>query len=154
MLVREAGPADAATIADFNAAMAQETEDRPLDPAVVGPGVTALLQDHSKGRYWVAEIGGNMVGQLMVTYEWSDWRNGMIWWIQSVYVHPDWRRRGIFSRLYKHVESLVAAEPTAIGLRLYVEEHNERAQKTYRALGMVTPGYVIMESILAHPNDD
>ena len=152
--VREATRADAPTIAEFNSAIARETEDKTLDAAVVGPGVATLLADPSKGRYWVAESGGQIVGQLMVTYEWSDWRNGTIWWIQSVYVHPDWRRRGIFSTLYRHVESLVAEEPAAVGLRLYVEQQNERAQQTYRALGMVTPGYVVMESILAHPDDD
>ena len=152
--VREAGPADAATIAACNSALAQETENKTLDPAIVGPGVAGLLGDASKGRYWVAESGGEIVGQLMVTYEWSDWRNGTIWWIQSVYVHPDWRRQGIFRTLYRHVESLVEAEPTAVGLRLYVEKQNKRAQQTYRSLGMVTPGYVVMESIRAHPGND
>jgi ribosomal protein S18 acetylase RimI-like enzyme len=152
--VREAVPADAATIAAFNAAMARETEDKSLDPGLVGPGVAALLEDASKGRYWVAESNGEVVGQLMVTYEWSDWRNGNIWWIQSVYVHPDWRRRGVFSTLYRHVESIVAADPAAIGLRLYVEQQNTRAQQTYRALGMIAPGYVVMESIVARPGKD
>ena len=152
--VREAGPEDAAAIAAFNSALAEETEDKTLDPAVVGPGVAALLADVSEGRYWVAESTGEVVGQLMVTYEWSDWRNGTIWWIQSVYVHPDWRRHGIFRTLYQHVESLVAADSAAVGLRLYVEKQNKRAQQTYRALGMITPGYVVMESIRAHPDDD
>ncbi|MBT8105756.1 MAG: GNAT family N-acetyltransferase [Woeseiaceae bacterium] len=152
--VREAAPADAPIIAAFNAAIATETENKTLDPGVVQPGVIALLEDTAKGRYWVAESAGEVVGQLMVTYEWSDWRNGTIWWIQSVYVHPDWRRRGIFSELYRHVESNASADPAVVGLRLYVEKHNTRAQQTYQALGMVTPGYVVMESITATPGID
>lgn len=126
--------------------MAQETEGRPLDPEVIGPGVSRLLSDAGKGRYWLAETNAEVVGQIMVTYEWSDWRNGMLWWIQSVYVHPDHRRKGIFSALYRHVESL-ARENGACGLRLYVEQGNKRAQKTYEALGMLNPNYHVMEAI-------
>jgi GNAT superfamily N-acetyltransferase len=147
--VRDAQRGDAATIADYNTAMARETEGKALDPACVGPGVLALFDDPSRGRYWVAVVDGKIVGQLMVTYEWSDWRNGMIWWIQSVYVHPEWRRKGIFSALYRHVESLASAAPGVIGLRLYVEDNNARAQQTYAALGMVRPGYLVMETPLA-----
>ena len=146
--IREARPDDAATIAAYNAAMAEETEGKTLDPACVGPGVQALFDDPSRGRYWVADVDGVTVGQLMVTYEWSDWRNGMIWWIQSVYVQPERRRQGIFSALYRHVESLASAAPGVIGLRLYVEDNNVRAQQTYQALGMVKPGYLVMESLL------
>jgi len=127
--------------------MAEETEGKTLAPDIIGPGVQALLDDPSKGRYWVAKAGDKVIGQLMVTYEWSDWRNGTIWWIQSVYVHPDWRRKGVFSALYRHVESLAAAEPGVIGLRLYVEENNKRAQQTYKALGMRKPSYLVMESL-------
>ena len=147
--IREAQPGDAATIADYNAAMARETEGKALDPACVGPGVQALFDDPSRGRYWVGEADGQIVGQLMVTYEWSDWRNGMIWWIQSVYVHPEWRRKGVFTALYRHVELLASDAPGVIGLRLYVEDNNVRAQQTYAALGMVKPGYLVMESLLA-----
>ncbi len=150
--IREARRRDATAIADYNRAMALETEGKTLDPRVVGAGVEALLADAGKGRYWVADSGDQIVGQLMVTYEWSDWRNATIWWIQSVYVHPEWRRRGVFSALYRHVESLVAAMPGAIGLRLYVESGNSRAQQTYEALGMVKPNYLVMESML--PNSD
>ena len=146
--IREARPDDAATIAAYNAAMAEETEGKTLDPACVGPGVQALFDDPSRGRYWVAHVDGVTVGQLMVTYEWSDWRNGMIWWIQSVYVQPERRRQGIFRALYRHVESLASAAPGVIGLRLYVEDNNVRAQQTYQALGMVKPGYLVMESLL------
>lgn len=146
--IRNAVPADGATIAEYNSRMAEETDGRALDQDIIGPGVAALLADASKGRYWIAESGGQVVGQLMVTYEWSDWRNGTLWWIQSVYVHPDFRRKGVFSALYRHVESLAVAEPEVFGLRLYVEHNNERAQRTYEALGMVKPSYIVMESIL------
>ena len=104
--IRDAVPDDGATIADYNARMAEETEDKRLDPQVIGPGVAAVLEDATKGRYWVAIIDGEIAGQLMVSYEWSDWRNGTIWWIQSVYVATPFRRQGVFSALYKHVESL------------------------------------------------
>ena len=145
--VREAHRGDATTIARYNAAMAEETEGKALDPGQVGPGVDALFDNPSLGQYWVAEDGGQVIGQVMVTYEWSDWRNGMIWWIQSVYVCPESRRRGVFTELYRHVESLAAAAPGVIGLRLYVENNNVRAQQTYAALGMVKPGYLVMETL-------
>ncbi len=145
--LREGRRDDAETIAAYNTAMAAETEGKSLDPGVIGPGVRNLLEDASKGRYWVAESDGQVIGQLMVTYEWSDWRNGTIWWIQSVFVHPDWRRKGVFSALYRHVESQANDTPQVIGLRLYVEENNKRAQQTYAALGMDRPGYVVMEAL-------
>jgi len=147
--IRAAEQADGDIIATFNIHMALETEGKELPDDIIGPGVKALLKDRAKGRYWVAEVDGRAIGQLMVTYEWSDWRNGIIWWIQSVYVHPDWRRKGVFRALYSHVESLAAAEPSVIGLRLYVEENNNKAQQTYEVLGMTRPGYVVMESLLA-----
>lgn len=150
--IRDASPADGAIVADYNSRMAEETEGRTLDPNLIGPGVAALLADANKGRYWVAECGGELVGQLMVTYEWSDWRNGNLWWIQSVYVHPDFRRNGVFSALYRHVESLAQAEPGVCGLRLYVDKNNKQAQQTYNELGMMEPGYVVMESMLGERN--
>ena len=97
------------------------------------------------------EAEGRIVGSLMVTTEWSDWRNGEFWWIQSVFVQPDWRRRGIFSALYRHVEALAIEAPGVIGLRLYVERENIRAQRTYEALGMVKPNYLVMESLFGQP---
>lgn len=144
--IRAATPADAAAIAAFNSQMAEETENRTLDPALIGPGVAALLADPAKGRYWVAQSNDAVIGQIMVTWEWSDWRNGTFWWIQSVYVHPDWRRRGVFSALYRHVESLAAAAPDSCGLRLYVDHNNVRAQATYAALGMAKTGYLVMQT--------
>lgn len=145
MQIRDAQPGDARTIADFNIKMAMETEGRPLDPGYINPGVAAVLADAGKGRYWVAEIDGEIVGQLMVTYEWSDWRNGVFWWIQSVYVREDSRRMGVFSALHRHVEAMARTTPGVCGLRLYVERGNRRAQHTYLALGMTSPGYQVME---------
>jgi GNAT superfamily N-acetyltransferase len=145
--VREARRSDAEVVARYNAAMAEETEGKALNPGCVESGVAALFDDPSLGQYWVADDGGEVIGQLMVTYEWSDWRNGMIWWIQSVYVRPESRRKGVFSGLYHHVESLASAAPGVIGLRLYVESNNVRAQQTYTALGMVKPGYLVMETL-------
>jgi len=143
--IREASPDDASTIAEFNSRLASETEGRPLDPELINPGVAAVVADSGKGRYWVADVDGSVVGQLLVTYEWSDWRNGMLWWIQSVYVQKDYRRKGVFSALYRHVESLARQDPEVCGLRLYVEKDNKRAQETYLKLGMVLPGYQVME---------
>lgn len=148
-LIRNAIPDDAATIAANNSRMAEETENRSLDPDNVNPGVARLLEDSSKGRYWVAISDGKIVGQIMVTFEWSDWRNGTLWWIQSVFVHEDFRRRGVFSALYRHVESLAEETEDVCGLRLYVEYKNENAQNAYEALGMTAPGYLVMQSILS-----
>lgn len=145
--IREATPDDAATIAGFNERLAAESEDTTLDPDTVRAGVAALLADASKGRYWLATVGNDIAGQVMVTYEWSDWRNGLCWWIQSVYVHPDYRRRGVFSALYRHVESLAKVDAGVCGLRLYVERGNRRAKDTYRALGMRDSGHEVMESL-------
>lgn len=149
--IRNATMTDASILAGNNSLMAEETEGRTLDPDIIGPGVEALLADPGKGRYWVAESGGQIVGQVMVTYEWSDWRNGMLWWIQSVYIARAFRRKGVFSALYHHVESLAAAKPDVCGLRLYVEDNNRKAQQTYEALGMVKPSYVVMESMFDKP---
>lgn len=144
--IRDASTDDAKSIVDFNSRMALETEGRELDPELIGRGVAAILADANKGRYWVAEADGNVVGQIMVSYEWSDWRNGMLWWIGSVYVHEDYRRKGVFSALYRHVESLAQQDQEACGLRLYAEQDNERAHQTYLKLGMVKPGYLVMEA--------
>lgn len=145
--IRDATPADAGIIADFNARLALESEGMRLDPDLVSPGVRSMLGDQSRGRYWMAETKSKVVGQIMVTYEWSDWRNGMIWWIQSVYVHGDYRRCGVFSALYRHVESLARQDPQVCGIRLYVENENERAQRTYKSLGMNMTDYRVMQSM-------
>jgi ribosomal protein S18 acetylase RimI-like enzyme len=151
--IRSATSADAELIAEFNNRLAMETEDRTLNNDLIVPGVDALLHDAAKGRYWVALAEDRIVGQIGVTYEWSDWRNGMLWWIQSVYVHEDFRRRGIFSALYRHVESLAAAEANVRGLRLYLEKENRGAQKTYESLGISVTGYRVMETIFEKGSD-
>ena len=144
--VRPAGPADLATVAGFNTAMALETEQCRLEPDTVAAGVRAVLEDPTHGRYFLAEdASGTVVGQLMVTYEWSDWRNGRFWWIQSVYVRPETRRQGVFSALFRHLEALLASEPRVCGLRLYVECDNELAQRAYASLGLEETGYIVME---------
>ncbi|MFZ9889314.1 MAG: GNAT family N-acetyltransferase, partial [Myxococcota bacterium] len=122
--IREAVAADHATLCQFNLAMAQESEGRDLDPEVLARGVTAVLLDRSRGVYIVAEREGDVVGQLMLTSEWSDWRCGLFWWIQSVYVVPSARRTGVYRALHAHVLSLAKAAGDVVGVRLYVEEHN------------------------------
>lgn len=136
---------DAETIAGFNCAMALETEGRGLQPERALAGAQRLLRDPALGFYLVAERGGAVVGSLMVTYEWSDWRNGHFWWIQSVYVEPHARRRGVFRALYGQVQEMVRRDPAVCGLRLYVETSNERAQATYAALGMARTHYLVYE---------
>jgi ribosomal protein S18 acetylase RimI-like enzyme len=147
LAIRRAQPEDAPTLARFNAAMALETEHRRLIPEVVGAGVRRLLADPQGGFYLVAEGAGELVASLMVTYEWSDWRNGRFWWIQSVYVRPEWRRRGAFRALYEHLRDAAARDPDACGFRLYVERDNAAAQATYRELGMQATEYLLMEAL-------
>ncbi|XAL98158.1 GNAT family N-acetyltransferase [Phycisphaeraceae bacterium D3-23] len=145
---RPAVPADAPTIAAYNAAMALETEGKTLDLDVLTAGVRAVFDDTSRGRYFVVDHPeAGVVGCLMVTYEWSDWRNGVFWWVQSVYVHPDHRRRGVFGLLYDAVREAGDAQPSVIGYRLYVEDANDTAQRTYTARGMVPAGYRVFEEL-------
>ncbi|MGE5610405.1 MAG: N-acetyltransferase family protein [Bacillota bacterium] len=147
LLIRSARPEDIPALVDFNARMALETEDLMLDLATLDAGVRAVLTDPAKGLYFVAELDRRVIGQLLITHEWSDWRNGDIWWIQSVYVHPDYRRRGVFRSLYRHVESLARQSGVAM-LRLYVYETNTVGQSTYRGLGMRMSHYRVMEQRL------
>ncbi|QDU19640.1 GNAT family N-acetyltransferase [Urbifossiella limnaea] len=143
--LRRGTTADAAVVCEFNAALARESEGRDLDPAVLAAGVRAALADPAKGVYTIAERGGEVVGQLMLTYEWSDWRNGWFWWVQSVYVRPDARRGGVFRALFADVLTRAAADPGVIGVRLYMEHANARARATYQSLGMVEAGYEVFE---------
>jgi len=145
LMIRGARSADVEVICEFNRRMAKETENKELDAAVLRAGVQAMLTDPQKGRYLVAEIDGKVVGQLGVTCEWSDWRNGMFWWIQSVYVAAEARRQGIFRRLYEALLQAARAEANVIGVRLYVEHDNHIAQATYRELNMVMTSYHVME---------
>ena len=143
--IREAGPADAAIIADFNLRLAEETEQLRLSPATVGEGVAAILGDKSKGIYFVAMVDKQVAGQLMITYEWSDWRNGNIWWIQSVYVKSEFRRCGVFRALFKHVEQLAHERTDVCGIRLYMHNSNHRARQSYENLGMAHTHYEVFE---------
>ncbi|MEM7204798.1 MAG: GNAT family N-acetyltransferase [Planctomycetota bacterium] len=137
---------DAAVIARFNQAMAQETEGKALDLTTLSAGVRRVFDEPSHGRYLVAESeAGDVAGCLLITFEWSDWRNGQFWWIQSVYVHPEHRRRGVFQLLYRTVRQLGDQAGSVCGYRLYVERDNTRAQQTYRDLGMTQTPYLMFE---------
>ncbi len=144
--VRSAAAGDVETLANFNIRLASETESHDLDAPTVLAGVAAAVADERKGRYFVADINGEIVGCLMITLEWSDWRNGDLWWIQSVYVKSAHRGRGVFRAL--HAEARNAARAAgARGLRLYVERDNETAIATYKKLGMSDAGYFLMEEM-------
>jgi ribosomal protein S18 acetylase RimI-like enzyme len=144
ILIRKAKLSDASSIIDFQLRMAQETENLELIPEIVTKGVDAVFHDQSKGQYFVAESGGKVVASLLITYEWSDWRNCNVWWFQSVFVMPEFRRKGIFRKMYNYIKTL-AEEQDIAGLRLYVETSNSRAQKTYEALGMNSEHYAFYE---------
>lgn len=148
LIIRRGEPDDADLLARFNIAMAWETERTQLDAETVARGVRAVLDDPKHGFYVVAARGEEVVGSLLVTFEWSDWRNGLFWWIQSVYVAPTSRRQGVFRRLYEHVKVQAAADPHVRGLRLYAEQANHNAHKTYTRLGMSKTGYEIFEELL------
>lgn len=142
--IRPARPEDRDLIVRFNRAMARETEGRDLEEATITAGVEALLADPSKGHYFLAERRAEAAGQLMVTPEWSDWRNGPVWWIQSVYVAPAHRRRGVYRMLHEHVREAGRAGG-AVGLRLYVDRENLTAQDTYGVIGMSESRYIMFE---------
>ncbi|MEK6798326.1 MAG: GNAT family N-acetyltransferase [Planctomycetota bacterium] len=143
--IRRATVADAAKITEFNLAMARETEDKTLDGAIAAEGARQGLSDPSRSLYFVAEVEGVVVGQTMITTEWSDWRNGFFWWIQSVYVDPKHRRTGVFRGLHEHIREAARAREDVCGLRLYVHHQNERAMNTYRRLGMRQTEYLLCE---------
>lgn len=156
--IRDAEASDRDWLARCAIAMALETEHKALDPDTIAAGIAAGIADPAKARYFVAmrdaplagaETIGVPAGTLMLTREWSDWRNGDWWWIQSVYVLPEHRRRGVFAALYRHAEALARRADGVIGLRLYVERDNANAQATYAALGMRDAGYRIYEQAFA-----
>ncbi len=132
---------------EFNLRLAAESENKQLDRETVRRGVAALLGDETKGRYFVACLGEEIIGQLMHTREWSDWRNGDIWWLQSVYVVAAYRRRSVFRRLYQHLWNEAQTRTDVVGVRLYVEVENIAAQETYRNMGLIQPGYFVMENL-------
>lgn len=150
LLIRAATPADLDTLVDGNAAMALETEQLRLDLPTLRRGVAAVLDGQAPGRYWVAEHQGQVVGQLLVTFEWSDWRNRHVWWIQSVHVAATARRLGVFRALYAHARADAQAAGAG-GLRLYVDETNTRAQAVYTALGMNGGHYRVFEDMFDEP---
>ena len=143
--IRAAYPRETQILVEFNRAMALETEGRELDPERVRAGVEAVFADPSRGTYWLALRGEEVLGGLLITHEWSDWRNGTFWWIQSVYVVPHARRSGVFRQLYEHVAARARANPDVCGLRLYVDHENRSAQDVYRKLGMREARYRFFE---------
>jgi GNAT superfamily N-acetyltransferase len=149
-MIRAALPENCAQLAAWAIAMAWETEHKRLVPATVERGVRAIFDHPARGVYFIAERANGdaieAVGTLMLTYEWSDWRCANWWWIQSVYVAPEHRRRGVYRALYDHVHALAVATPQVCGLRLYVERDNANAQRTYESLGMVDAGYAMYEA--------
>jgi GNAT superfamily N-acetyltransferase len=144
--IRAATALDVPQLRDWAVAMARETEHKALDPGTVEKGIHAVLDQPRRGAYFVAERGGELAGTLMLTYEWSDWRNGDWWWIQSVYVAPAHRRQGAYAALHAHVLAAARAQPRVCGLRLYVERDNHTAQRTYESLGMADAGYRMYET--------
>ena len=143
--IRIAKRSDVESLVKFNQLMAWETEQKKLDEDILFKGVSALISDNNKGFYLVAEKNGEVVGSLMVTTEWSDWRNGVFWWVQSVYISPDFRRQGIYAQLYAQVKILAEKQQDVCGFRLYVEKENLIAQKTYESLGMQPTHYLMYE---------
>lgn len=147
VFVRSARASDHPWIVEFNAQLASETEDTSLERERLSRGVAALLSDPAKGRYFIAEVDRTPVGQLLITPEWSDWRNGMLWWLGSVYVVPEQRRRGVFRGLFEHVLGAAQADPGVAGLRLYVEHHNDVARDVYSRCGLAPAGYDVLERL-------
>ncbi len=145
MLVRKANNTDIASLVQFQLAMAEETEGIALDRAVLESGVAAVLQDTSRGQYYVAEKNGKIIGSLLTTFEWSDWRNGTVLWIQSVYVLPRYRRKGVYSNMYSHLKKRVINNEKLKGIRLYADKDNKAAHKTYEKLGMSQEHYITFE---------
>jgi GNAT superfamily N-acetyltransferase len=145
MDIRLAEKKDIDALVEFNQAMALETEGKRLDEVLLRPGVSAVFDDAAKGFYVVADDNGQIAGGLLVTFEWSDWRNGWFWWVQSVYIRPAFRGRSIYTQLYEFVKALAGEQGDVCGFRLYVEKENERAQKIYEKLGMSVTYYLMYE---------
>ena len=145
MNIRLAEKSDVDALVEFNIAMALETEGKTLGPDVLGPGVAAVFEDANKGFYVVADDDGSIVGGLLITFEWSDWRNKWFWWIQSVYIRPEHRGRSLYRELYSFVKALADERDNVAGFRLYVEHDNIHAQKVYEGVGMERSHYVMYE---------
>jgi ribosomal protein S18 acetylase RimI-like enzyme len=145
LTTRKCNPNDIAVLVNFQLSLALETENIKLDKAVVTKGLEALFNDASKGIYYMSEYGGEPVGCYLVTFEWSEWRNGMVWWLQSVYVAEAHRSKGVFRYMYNNLIGLIRQDPAVIGLRLYVDKSNTRAQQVYRSLDMNGEHYTVFE---------
>lgn len=145
MDIKKAGLCEAQSIVDFQQKMAKETENIDLDTEILTQGVKAVFKDHSKGIYYIAMVNKKVVASLLTTYEWSDWRNGCILWIQSVYVLPEYRGRGVFNEMYQHLKTMVEKSNEYLGLRLYVDITNVKAQKVYDRVGMDGEHYKMYE---------
>lgn len=143
--IRSATPEDVDTLVAFQMAMASETEDKSLDPKALKHGVTAVFESSQRGFYLVAEVRGQVVGDLLITYEWSDWHNANRWWIQSVFVDRQWRRKGVYRALYGRVQEMARSTGEVCAIRLYVERDNMIGQRTYETLGMDRAPYYIYE---------
>ena len=148
MIIRQAMPQDAAELAEFNIGIVRETESFELIPEVIRAGVENMIANPDKGFYLVVELDNGIQASLMVTYEWSDWRNGTFWWIQSVYVRPEYRGQGLYGTLYERVKELAEQDESVCGFRLYVERNNQVAQKTYAKLGMIETEYLMYEELV------
>ena len=144
--IRTATVADVEAVVANNTAMALETEGRRLDPETLRTGVCRVLSDPTRGVYYLAEIDGRVVGQLLITREWSDWRDGWFWWIQSVFVAPEARRAGVYRVLHEHIVDEARRAGDVCGIRLYTEQENTRAQQVYERMGMQRSAYVMYEA--------
>ncbi len=145
MIIRKAKSSDIGQIVEFQISMARETEQIELNRSTVEKGVTAVVFDPAKGQYYVAEINGAVVASLLTTFEWSDWRNGTILWIQSVFVLPEYRRQGVYRNLYSHIKEKVLEDNSLNGIRLYADKSNAKAHKAYKNLGMSPDHYITFE---------
>jgi RimJ/RimL family protein N-acetyltransferase len=143
--IRKSRPEDISTIVDFQQRLALESENFQLDGDTVAKGIKAMFDDPSRGVYFVAEVNGEIAGCHSITYEWSDWRNGMVWWLQSVYVVEKHRKNGVFRAMFENLKTLITNDPSLAGLRLYVDKSNARAQKVYQAMGMNGEHYSVFE---------
>lgn len=145
--IRKAYNTEIDTLVSFQLAMAKETEELELDSIKLKNGMQAVFDDPTKGCYFVAEKDGEIAGSLLITYEWSDWRNAQVWWIQSVYVRKNFRKQGIYKSLYHHIVNIVNNDDSIAGIRLYVDTTNKTAQKTYEKLGMDGGHYQMFEKM-------
>lgn len=145
MNIRAAQISDLEQLVDFQITMALESENLHLDKDILQQGILSVLNDKTKGSYFVVEDENNLIASLLITYEWSDWRNKIVWWIQSVFVVPEFRQKGVFKKLYNHIQAIVENDDTICGLRLYVDKQNIRAQNVYRNIGMNGEHYQVFE---------